>query len=50
MKGYQVWYKTFGRWAVDSAANGVNLMYAECIADYHKEHGHDVKIINLDEA
>lgn len=48
MKGFQVWYKEFEVWNIDSAANGVNLIYAECIAEYHRSRGHDAKIINLD--
>ena len=49
MKGYRVLFKDFGRWVIDSDANGVSLIYAECIAAYHKDHGRETKIVNLDD-
>lgn len=45
MIGYKVQYKQLGEWVTDSNANGVNLLYAECIAKYHMERGREARII-----
>ena len=50
MKGYQVWFKDLsGQWVIDEAADGVNLIYAQIVAEYHQDRGRSTRIINLDE-
>lgn len=50
MKGYQVWFQDWsGRWVIDEAADGVNLIYAQIVAEYHQDRGRPTRIINLDE-
>ena len=49
MSGYKVQYIELGRWVTDDVAYGVNLLYAECIANYHKERGRVVRIVKMEE-
>ena len=51
MKGYavKVLNAINGKWYFDSDAKGVNLLYAEAVAEYDKRFYPDVKIVNLDE-
>ncbi len=49
MNGYQVQVFSVGSWYVVSEADGCNLMYAECMANYFKERGNAVRIVNLDD-